>query len=79
MFVFVLQRLQYPCHVFGCEKQITERNCVGLLLRYGDSLVERRTPEREVTPPQHCVLEQDPLLPESTCNTQEAVAPFRHD
>ena len=26
-----------------------------------------------------CVLEQDTLLPESTGNTQEAVAPSRHD
>ena len=44
---------------------------------------ERRTPEREVgglkpTPP-CCALEQDTLLPESTGNTQEAVAPSRHD
>ena len=42
-------------------------------------MVERRRPEREVggsnKPPQCCVLEQDTLLPESTGNTQEAVAP----
>ena len=30
-------------------------------------------------PPPYCVLEQDTLLPESTGNTQEAVAPSRHD
>ena len=30
-------------------------------------------------PPPCCVLEQDTLLPESTGNTQEAVAPSRHD
>ena len=46
-------------------------------------MVERRTPEREVggsnlTLP-CCVLEQDTLLPESTGNTQEAVARSRHD
>ena len=49
----------------------------------GGSLVERRTPEREVgvrnLPPPCCVLEQDTLLPESTGNTQVAVAPSRHD
>ena len=48
----------------------------------GGSLVERRTPGREVgvrnLPPPCCVLEQDTLLPESTGNTQEAVAPS-HD
>ena len=26
-----------------------------------------------------CMLEQDTLVPESTSNTQEAVAPSRHD
>ena len=30
-------------------------------------------------PPPCFVFEQDTLLPESTGNTQEAVAPFRHD
>ena len=47
----------------------------------GGSMVERRTPEREVRnrPPPCCVLEQDTLLPKSTGNTQEAVAPSRHD
>ena len=30
-------------------------------------------------PPPCCVLEQDTLLPESTGNTQETVAPSRHD
>ena len=49
----------------------------------GGSVVERRTPEREVggskpTPP-CCVLEHVTLLPENTGNTQAAVAPFRHD
>ena len=46
-------------------------------------MVERRPPEREVEvrnlSPPCCVLEQDTLLPESTGNTQEAVAPSRHD
>ena len=45
-------------------------------------MVERRTPEREVggsnLPPPFRVLEQDTLLPESTGNTQEAVAPSQH-
>ena len=47
------------------------------------AVVERRTPEREVgirnllSP--CCDLEQDTLLPESTGNTQEVVAPFRHN
>ena len=43
----------------------------------------RRTLEREVgvrnQPPPCCVLEQDTLLPEGTGNTQEVVAPSRHD
>ena len=47
------------------------------------SVVERRTPEREVgarnLPPLCCVLEQDTLLPKSTGNTQEVVAPSVHD
>ena len=47
------------------------------------SAKERRTPERGVgvrnLPPPCCVLEQDTLLTESTGNTQEAVAPSRHD
>ena len=47
------------------------------------SVLERRTPEREVEarnlPPLCCVLEQDTLLPKSTGNTQEVVAPSRHD
>ena len=42
-------------------------------------MVEPRTPEREVgvrnLPPPFCVIEQDTLLPKSTCNTPEAVAP----
>ena len=42
-----------------------------------------QTPEREVRvrnlPPPCFVLEQDTLLPESTGNTEEAVAPSRHD
>ena len=47
-------------------------------------MVERRTPERKIgvrnLPPPFCVLvEQDTLLPENTSNTQEAVAPSRHD
>ena len=46
-------------------------------------MVERPTPEREVwvrnLPPPCFVLEQDPLLPENTGKTQEAVAPSRHD
>ena len=44
----------------------------------GGSVVERRTPEREVGDrnlPPCCVLEQETLLTESTGNTQEAVAP----
>ena len=49
----------------------------------GGSVVERPTPEREVSvsnlPPQCCVLEQDTLLPESTGNTQKAMAPSLHD
>ena len=36
-------------------------------------MVERQTP------PTCCVLEQDTLLPKSTGNTQEVVAPSRHD
>ena len=46
-------------------------------------MVEHRTPEREVggSRPTYAVvvLEQDRLLPGSTGNTQEAVAPSRHD
>ena len=47
-------------------------------------MVERRTPEREVgglgkLPLPCCVLEQDTLHPQSTGNTQETVAPSRHD
>ena len=46
-------------------------------------MVERQTPEREDgvrnLPPSYCVLKQDTLLPESTGNTQEAVAPSLHD
>ena len=46
-------------------------------------MVERQTPEREVEgsnlPPRCCVLEQDTFLPETTGNTQEAVALSRHD
>ena len=49
----------------------------------GCSVVERLTPKREVgvriLPPSYCVIEQDTLLPQSTGNTQEAVAPSRHD
>ena len=45
----------------------------------GCSVVERQTLEIEVgvrnLPPPCCVLEQNTLLPESTGNTQEAVAP----
>ena len=46
-------------------------------------MVEHRTPEersgvRNLLPP-CCVLEQDTLLPESTGNTQEVVAPSQHD
>ena len=60
---------------------------LGILTRSGTnqagerngSVVERQTPEREVSvqnlPQLCCVLEQDTLLPESTGNTQEAVAP----
>ena len=44
---------------------------------------ERLILEQEVgvrnLPPPCCVLEQDTLLPESTGNTQEAVASSRHD
>ena len=50
---------------------------------HGGSVVERRTPEREVggSKPTSTVfvLKQDTLFPESTSNTQEAVAPSRHD
>ena len=46
-------------------------------------MVERRTPEREFEvrnlPPLCSVREQDTLLPESTGNTQEAVASSRYD
>ena len=47
-------------------------------------MVERRTPSREVEgvrnlPPPSCVIEQDIQLPESTGNTQEVVAPSRHN
>ena len=47
------------------------------------SVLERQTLEGEVwgskpTPP-CCILEQDTLLPESTGNTQEAVAMCLHD
>ena len=46
-------------------------------------MVERRTPERTIgvgnLPLPCCVLEQDTLLSENTGNTQEAVAPSRHD
>ena len=49
----------------------------------GGSVVERRTPSREVgvrnLPPPCHILEQDTLLPESTGNTQEAMDPSRHD
>ena len=38
-----------------------------------------RSREVRNLPPPCCVLEQDTLLPESTGNTQEAVAPSRHD
>ena len=44
----------------------------------GGSVVERRTPEPEVgvrNLPPCCVLKQETVLPESTGNTQEAVAP----
>ena len=44
-------------------------------------MVERLTPEQEVggrnLPPSCCV--HDTLLPKSTDNTQEAVAPSRYD
>ena len=47
------------------------------------SVVERWTPERHFgvrnLPLPCCVVEQDTLLPESTGNTQEAVALSRHD
>ena len=50
---------------------------------HGGSVVECLTPEREVggSKPYSAVscLEQDTLLSESTGNTQEAVALFRHD
>ena len=45
-------------------------------------MVQRWTPEREVgglKPTSPCVLEQETLFPESTGNSQEAVAPSRHD
>ena len=44
-------------------------------------VVERRNQRSGVRnlPPPCCVLKQDTLLPESTGNTQEAVAPSRHD
>ena len=46
-------------------------------------MVERRTPELEVRGSKFtspcCVLEQDTLFPEITGNTQEALAPSRHD
>ena len=47
-------------------------------------VVESLTPEREVgdryLPPQCCVLEQRQIYsPKSIGNTQEAVAPSRHD
>ena len=44
-------------------------------------VLEHRTMVREDgnLPPPCCVLEQDTLLPESTGNTQEAVATSRHD
>ena len=46
-------------------------------------MVERQTPEQrsrvQNLPPPCCVLEQDTLLPESTGNTQEAVALSRLD
>ena len=46
-------------------------------------MVERQTPERKIgvrnLPLPCCVLEQDALHPENTGNTQEAVAPSRHD
>ena len=42
-------------------------------------MVKRRTPEREFgvrnIPPPCCVVEQETLLPDSTGNIQEAVAP----
>ena len=50
---------------------------------HSGSVVEHQTPEREFgvrnLPPPCCVLEQDTFLPESTRNTQEAVAPSQHD
>ena len=56
------------------------------IVKWGErcgSVVECRTPVREVgvrnLPQPCCVLEQDTLLPESTGNTQEAVAPSLHD
>ena len=57
-----------------CKTKVRER---------GGSVVERWTHEPEVgvrnLPLQCCVLEQDTLLPESTGNTQEAMALSRHD
>ena len=55
--------------------------CILINISMGErngSVVECRTPEREVgvlsLPLPCCVLEQETLLPESTGNTQEAVA-----
>ena len=50
----------------------------------GGSVVERRTLEREVGGcrnllPPCCLFEQETVLPESTGDTQEALAPSRHD
>ena len=46
-------------------------------------MVRHRTPEGEVgglkPTSAVCVLEQNTLLPENTGNTQEAVAPSKHD
>ena len=50
--------------------------------RRGGIVVERRTPEREVDPQSGSrvvSLSKIHLLPKSTCNTQEAVAPSQHD
>ena len=52
---------------------------VYILGERGGSVLGRRTPERENPPPPCCVLDQDTLLPVYTGNTQEAVAPSRHD